>query len=199
MIGKVIHRRWHIDAEPIIQLAYRRHPLAYRRHPLAYRRQRFSGSPVALGLQRSFKPLNLIFNPIFNPTLFASLKIAAYPPPILGVAPAFGRPCGRIHAASDRANRYSYDSSKQSQKSQSSVAQGHTTSAEQRQEPEMPGLRPDDSSPDLGPTILAKSNDGAGIQHKKRVIRKSRSSGLEDHRPPEPPWGPRPALVLDGI
>ena len=180
-------------------MAYRRHPLAYRRHPLAYRRQRFSGSPVALRLQRSFKPLNLIFNPIFNPTLFASLKIAAYPPPILGVAPAFGRPCGRIHAASDRANRYSYDSSKQSQKSQSSVAQGHTTSAEQRQEPEMPGLRPDDSLPSLGTTTLARINGGAGIEHEKRVIRESRSSGLEDHRPPEPPWGPRPALVLDGI
>ncbi len=99
MIGKVIHKRWHIDAEPIIQLAYRRHPLAYRRHPLAYRRQRFSGSPVALGLQRSFKPLNLIFNLIFNPTLFASLKIAA---PTLPPSWGSPRPSAGLAAASMR-------------------------------------------------------------------------------------------------
>ena len=80
------------------------------------------------------------------------------------------------------------------------VSGGRPTSPEQQQEQEqkMPGLRPEDSSPGLGPTILAKSNDGAGIQHEKRVIRESRSSGLEDHRPPEPPWGPQPALVRDG-
>jgi hypothetical protein len=62
-------------------------------------------------------------------------------------------------------------------------------STEQRQEQEMPGLRPEDSSPGLGTTILAKRNDAAGIEHKKRVIRESRSSGLEDHRPAESPSG----------